>query len=236
MMTGQQFTVSGNDAPARLGIAGEQLFAPWLGKQPYDEELDALGAAVSQAEADLAAARSGIPRLLEARRAAEDSGNGSAYSNAVASLAGLPRLVGRLASHRTQVSLSWLARLAALAKAVATEAEQAGAYLTPELKELRREEFAQQSGRVALERGVAAPGGITEAVYAKVRLEAAPFAALQAEAEAILSFAVVRGHLLDTRPGDSKLDLSLSESWKPAVAFAGERGEIETRRVISDGK
>lgn len=239
-MTSQQFTVSGNDAPASapplLGVAGEDLFAPWPAKQEDDPELTALAALVSETEQDLADARRAIPIITAARTEAEDEGDGAKFSDAVATLAGLPRFVKKLVARRTEASLLWLARVAALAQGVAVKAAEDGRYLTPELIELRREQFAQQSGRQPVERGQASPGGISERVYSKLLLEQAPYAALEAEALNVVQFAQVRCHLLDVRPGDSKLDLFLPGGWEPAIQFASERAELEARREIKNGK
>lgn len=215
-----------------LTLPGNDVFQAWLLTQPADPELNRLASEVASAEADLRSVVAAVPVTLTHRTAAEDNGDGVLYASSVAKLAGIPRLAGKLAGRKLEAALRYLSRLHLLATSAAAEAEAEGNPHNLELTSLRQDQFIEDSGRVAREPGAMSSAGLNTKIYHDIEREAAPAVARLLAASNVISIAAVAGHLLDPRPGDSRLDLTLPLGWADAVMAAGARYQGITKKEI----
>lgn len=224
--------------PRAQGEPAADAFQEWLSQQPEDPELSRLASVVQEAERDCSAVRESIPKLLADRRSAEDSGAGIQYADAVAKLAGLPRLTGKLATRRAQSNLQWLARLAVLAEAAAIAAEASHAYERAEAGSLRRDLHTRhESGRLPHE-GAMTDGeaGVTASLVRSFTDRLAPSVAAAERSREVVVSAKMRGRFLDPKGDASRLDIMLPTTWETALTLAAELAKTDTEREIKHGK
>lgn len=219
--------------PVLLGEPGATCFQDWLSQQPADAELTQLASAVQQAETDFAAARSAIPKIVEARVQAEDDRNGAAFADATAIQQVMPPLIAKLAAHRVQANLRYLARLAVLAKRAAAQAEAARLPMMGDLANLRREMVTTQKGGRSTDRAAPLSSQTAMAAYQRAYREVSPADIAAQRAMEIVTLAAIRGRILDAAGDRARVDLMLPATWQPAILSASERASAAAQKEIN---
>ena len=219
-----------------LGEPGLPVFREWLAGQPEDQYLTALAAEVVVSEQDLLGTRARIADLLADRRHAEDRGDGLLFSNCVAALGGLPRLLAHLGAERVRRNLRWLARAAVLASAAALLAEGQEEDVRHDAAVLRRELFSRsESGALPHEGQMSEREAASQHILLRRYLAVLePHTEAGQRARECAETCRIRARFYDPAGDSSRLDLGSSSTWEPALTAAAVKEQKIAEKEIKN--